>query len=76
MPGYNIDLFVQVRVGNPFGESFINNDDGLFQFMVIVHVIATFAFFIAWIVHVVQVFRHTVLRKERLLQRMLPSFGS
>ncbi|MEM7093859.1 MAG: cytochrome b/b6 domain-containing protein [Actinomycetota bacterium] len=70
--GYNIDLFVQWRLGNPFGESFVNNDGGLYTLAIWIHIITGIAFIIAWLVHVTQVVRHTVIKKDRLLQRMLP----
>lgn len=70
--GYNIDLFVQWRVGNPFGTSFVNDNDWFYQLALIVHIVTGVAFIIAWVVHVVQVIRHTVISKDRLLQRMLP----
>lgn len=70
--GYNIDLFVQIRLGNPFGTSFVNDNDSLYDLALLIHIVTGIAFLIAWVIHVVQVVRHTAIKKDRLLQRMLP----
>ena len=70
--GYNIDLFVQWRLGNPFGESLVNNQDWLYDTALFVHILTGIVFLIVFAVHITQMVRHTFISKDRLLNRMLP----
>ena len=69
--GYNIDLFVSVRLGNPFGTSGVNDDGGLYDVALLVHIVADVVFLIAFVVHVSQALRHQFIKKDHLLERML-----
>lgn len=66
--GYQIDLFGTISFGNPFGES-----NGLADLALGVHIVTGVAFLIVWTVHVVQAVRHQYIKKDGLLERMLPT---
>ncbi len=66
--GYKIDLFGTIPLGNPFGES-----NGLEDFALGVHILTGVGFLIAWTIHVGQAVRHQYIKKDGLLERMLPS---
>ena len=69
--GYNIDLFVSIRLGNPFGTSGVNDDGGLYDLALFVHIIADVVFLAAFVIHVGQALRHQFIKKDHLLERML-----
>jgi len=73
--GYNIDLFVNIRLGNPFGTSFVNNGGVLYDVGLLIHILADIAFLVVFVFHVGQAVRHQFVKKDRLLERMLPSRG-
>ena len=73
--GYNIDLFVQIRLGNPFGDSGVNSDGGLYDVALFVHIVTGIGFLIVWVIHVGQALRHQFVKKDHLLERMLPRLG-
>jgi len=72
--GYNIDLFVQFRLGNPFGESFVNDGGFVYDIAFLTHIVTGIGFLIVWAIHVGQALRHQYIKKDGLLSRMLPSF--
>jgi len=65
--GHRIDLFGTVSLGNPFGVS-----GGLYDAALAVHILTGVAFLIVWIIHVGQALRHQFVKKDHLLERMLP----
>ncbi len=68
--GYNIDLFVQVRLGNPFGESFVNDGGFIYDVAFLAHILTGVAFLVVWVIHVAQALRHQFVNKDGLLSRM------
>jgi cytochrome b561 len=77
--GYNIDLFVSgPRIGNPFGNPPTGQraDAGfLYDLALIVHIVTGIAFLVVFVVHAGQALRHQFIKKDHLLERMLPGSG-
>ena len=73
--GYNIDLFTGPRLGNPFGTSFVNDADWLYDTAFLVHIVTGIAFIVVFAVHVGQALRHQFIKKDGLLERMLPALS-
>lgn len=65
--GHEIDLFGVVGFGNPFGTNGVVNDIAL-----AFHILSGVAFLIVWVIHVGQVVRHQFVKRDGLLERMLP----
>lgn len=65
--GHKIDLFGVVGIGNPFGANEALNDIAL-----AFHILSGVAFLIAWVIHVGQALRHQFVKRDGLLERMLP----
>jgi len=67
---HQIHLFGTIALGNPFGES-----SGLNDLALAIHVISGVAFLVTWVLHVGQAMRHQFIKKDHLLERMLPGVG-
>lgn len=65
--GHRIDLFGAISLGNPIGTNSALEDTAL-----VVHIVTGVAFLIVWVIHVGQALRHQFIKKDHLLERMLP----
>lgn len=65
--GHEINLFGSIAFGNPFGVNDLLTDVAL-----AFHIVSGVAFLLAWVIHVGQALRHQFVKRDRLLERMLP----
>ncbi len=64
---HKIALFGAISLGNPIGESSWLGDVAL-----AVHIVTGVVFLGTWVIHVGQALRHQFVKKDHLLERMLP----